>query len=349
MFQKKLLFSGGGILALGILSPALIWLNGYPSPATPASSIPTASAPAHPVARITSEDLESLSWSNLARATRDLGNGPVARESVTLRTEPFENAPTRYLQALFLLAENNPDAALTAFDTIEMEQIPPLYLYAPYRLHGARRAVSPNPYLPSLEEAIRQGEVPALIRARVEAREGRLEEALLSYTRSNPSTWVRHDLSTLSAIHRHAGLRPDADLLIQGALRAGRVPENIRPSLLSIVKGNASDKESETQRIETLRRRMESNPNLREFATTATLRQLSARKQFMEKRYDELLELHGLADPKSVTDETALLLLLSAARAPDSRALDRWSQEIRRRFPSTEVKDWIESLRTATS
>lgn len=341
--RKKVVAITGALIVAALMSAALL-LGDRADEGTAAANSQAAARPSSNGKKITLEDLEKLAWADLSRATKIFGTNSELRNAIIEPPTPFQNAPAKYLQGLVLVADNRPEAALLAFDALATSDVPALFLYAPYRLHGSLRAEQPNPYLAPLEEAIEKNQLPVLIQARVQAMEGRLEKALLSYARSRPDRWVNQDLASLERIRQHAGLRPDVDLLISGALRGGGISSEIRPALVALSRNTPADPEISTARMNELKKRLESDANLRRIATAATVRQLALRKQFIEKDYQQLLTDHRKTAPHSVPDETALLLLLSAASLADDEALDRWSLEVRRRYPSPEVRDWIQTL-----
>jgi hypothetical protein len=291
--------------------------------------------------------LSRLTWDDIAATAA----GTRARDGLLLEViEAADDAggpEARYLRGLLLLAESRPEEALSSFGSIRVDLIPPVHLYAPYRLHAAVRPGVSNPYRAPLVAARRAGDLPPLIAARVAATEGDLEASLQGYLASDPAQWARHDLEAFRALRLHAGLAPDAGRMVAAALRAGRVPSRLRADLERLVA--AADPTSPAVLRARLRKLLEDNPAAREIAVAAAKEQLRARQLFLGRQYATLVEENRDANPTNVPDATLLLLLLSANQVGEDDLTDAWAQEVRRRNPEPEVAQWLAALRTDRS
>lgn len=253
------------------------------------------------------------------------------------------NAPTLYLRGLVQLGQGDSSGALRTFQTIPVEAIPAAHLYAPYRLQGELRPTQNNPYRAPLVRAAKHGELPPLIAARVLAREADPQEALAHFVQSDPAAWTSYDLGLFPLLLRHAGLERDTRTMLFAALRGGR----IKPEQRDAVRSLASEK-APTVASASFKTLLKSDPESRELAGRVAIHQLELRRKFLAREYGELLKDYAASDAVAQPDETVLLLTLSAARQLDRPALDRWSQELKRRNPQPEVDQWIKNLRIAS-
>jgi len=94
-----------------------------------------------------------------------------------------------------------------------------------------------------------------------------------------------------------------------------------------------------------LLQQINSNPDVRRAAITGAVQQLSVRQKFVGRKYRELLDGCSAQNAIELPDETVLMLTLSAARLRDAAAFDRWSQELKRRYPTAEMEKWLKELR----
>jgi hypothetical protein len=290
-----------------------------------------------------SEAFDEMEWSDVQPTAESAGRDLDLRERVLELTAQSRRAPVIYLRGLLLLATREPSGALDTFGRLAPEEIPALHLYAPYRLYGYLHPKTPNPYLPPLERAIAAKRVPALIEARVEAHEGDLQRALGAYLRSDPGLWTKHDLEVFQGMLQHAGLANEAGIMLRAALRGGRIEPPLQTNIMTLLMPADADASQDALRAR-LSEYLLNNPQGRKLATAATARQLDLRKRFVERDYRGLLEDHRLADPVSLPNETVLFLFLAAAHEKDATALDRWSQEVKRRVPTAEVQEWVKQI-----
>ncbi len=248
--------------------------------------------------------------------------------------------PGRYLLAFFSMLNERPAKALELFDSIPLDQIPDRYLYPPYRLKRTVRPDESNRYVKPLKNASAGSTISPLIRARFLSMEGDPQAALDAYLRTDPARWVSFDGNCLRKINQHSGLRQELRMLIAGALRSGRVKSALAKRLRAIV---ISDDVAE--RLVTFKKRLkrvlDTKGAASDMAFASAKAMLASRKTFLERRYDELLIKHRSANPTAVTTETALLVFLSATALENAAEIERWGQELKRRYPDREVERWV--------
>ena len=251
--------------------------------------------------------------------------------------------PAIYLRALLLISQQRPEQALAAFDALDPQIIPPGFLYAPPRLHQALRPKDPDPYLPALRKAVAESKVPALIRARVQARDGDLAQALTSYLRTDPASWASYDLESFRKIANHQGLASDLAKLISGALASGRVRPKLAPALQRIARTSSTQPDVETFKRQ-LQLALEGKTPEGTVAIESARNLLRDRNMFLGRDYTSLIDGHREAEPMTLSTETVLLLFLAAVDLKDQMEVDRWGQELKRRHGQPEVRDWVNEM-----
>lgn len=290
--------------------------------------------------------LERLKWSEVLPTAEGWCADAAHARDVLAATVATRHPPTLYLRGLLILAQGDRPGALATFQAVPIDVVPESYLYAPYRLQIELQPDAPNSFRAPLVRAAAQGRLPSLLEARVLAREAHPKQALNGYLRSDPSQWTDYDLNLFPFLLNHAGLERETRAVLRGALRGGRVHPELRTQLETLATG-APEPSTPTAVQNRLAPLLQGTPESRALAGQVAIQHLEIRRQFLQKHYAQLLGQHTHADPAAQADETVLLLTLSAARQADARALDRWSQEIKRRFPEPEVEQWIKNLRLA--
>lgn len=288
--------------------------------------------------------LASLSWNDLAATAEGISADQNLRDQVIAITAGMQHPPALYLSALLLMAANDLPSALETFLLIPPTQIPPTHLYAPYRLHNGLRPSQPNPFLAEVNRAVAENGVPPLIQARVLAGQGRLPDALKAYLKTDPAEWTDLDLRALRGLRMHAGLANNTATMLLAALKGGRVPSALRPQLIEVLKApleSSTMDDLKGQLLEQINR----DPDIRRAALAGAEQQLKVRQEFVGRNYRGMLDGNRIENAMSLPDETVLMLVLSAARLQDSSAFDAWTQELTRRYPTPEVKQWIKELR----
>lgn len=288
--------------------------------------------------------LTDLSWQDLSATAAGTGTRTGLRRDVIDALARDPRAEARYLRGLLEIAEARPEEALAAFDSIPLDQIPVVHLYAPYRLHGALRPGRMNPYRAPLVAARRAGRLPPLIAARVAAAEGDFRATVKSYVTSDPAEWVRHDLVAFRALLLHAGFAPDTRTMLAAALRAGRVPVRIQADIEELLRLNGRHAPPDELRAG-LRKLLTENPAARDAAIAAATEQLRVRRLFLARQYAQLVDDHRASDPTSLPDATLVVLLVSARQAGALDLGDLWAQELRRRHPEPEFERWLSTVK----
>jgi len=258
-------------------------------------------------------------------------------------TSELKNPAAIYLRGLILLIDKKPEQALVTFDRLATDDIPPPFLYPPYRLYRYFKPQESNRYLISLRKAIDENRVPPLIQARVQAQEGDLQSAISSYLKTDPAKWGLFDTECLKIIGAHSGLHSEVRRMIAGALKSRRVPEPMAKELLAVA--NLQSKKSDVDELKRkLGQELKRNGNSAKIAVTSITRMLETRKLFLQRDYKSILKKYELAQPVALTTETVLLLFLSAVKLDNRIEMYRWGQEIKRRYPNRETLNWVNSM-----
>ena len=82
----------------------------------------------------------------------------------------------------------------------------------------------------------------------------------------------------------------------------------------------------------------------RRLATRVTNEQLRVRRLFLARRYHLLVDEHRADRASDLPDATLVLLVLSADQIEATALRDRWSIELRRRYPDPELAAWLSDL-----
>ena len=295
---------------------------------------------------IEAEMLTALEWQNLEKLIRAVGASSAKQRQVIELTSDGENPAAVYLRGFVLMITAKPMQALRAFDRLDVASIPAAYLYPPYRLQRQMRPEAPNRYLGALRGAIDAGGVSPLITARVLAQEGDPYTALSSYLQTDPAQWVTYDVACIQKIGLHAGLSSEMRRMIAGALKSGRVSAKVEGPLRQ-----ALVLEPDPAEVRAFKRKLKEELILDSStgrAAVASMKQmLETRKLFLQRNYQAIINQHRSANPMALPDESVLLLLLSGARLGNQLEMDRWGQEIKRRYPNQEVIDWVSELTTS--
>ena len=295
---------------------------------------------------IEAEMLTALEWQNVEKLIRTVGASSDKQRQVIELTSDGENPAAIYLRGFVLMITGKPLQALGAFDRLDVEGIPAAYLYPPYRLQRQVRPEAPNRYLGALRGAIDAGSVSPLITARVLAQEGDPSTALSSYLQTDPAQWVTYDVECIKKIGLHAGLSSEMRRMIAGALKSGRVSANVQEPLRQ-----ALVLEPDPAEVRAFKRKLKEELILDSStgrAAVASMKQmLETRQLFLQRNYQTIIDQYRSANPMALPDEAVLLLLLSGARLGNQLEMDRWGQEIKRRYPNQEVIDWVSELTTS--
>lgn len=285
--------------------------------------------------------LAEMSWEDIAPTAAYLAENGLLAQRFIEETGTVENAPARYLRGMVLLGQEKPPEALAEFAKVPTGEIPLLYLYAPWRLQLVLQPNQENPYSPALFTAADEEKLPPLIAARVWTVRAEFSKAIENYLRADPAGWATVDLENFRLLMADEAYRNDAGTLLLGAMKAGTVPEALRAESANLLLGRTPS----APNPEKIREFFETNPEALKIAEEVLRSLLEDRALFVQEKFSELVARHEKSIETEQIDESVLLLVLAAAAVPDQTAFDRWSQELRRRFPQPEVAEWIESLK----
>jgi hypothetical protein len=340
--QRPLLW--GSLLALGAGLAVFLALDRRPKPAAVPPPGRNVLARGAGERTLDPQLLSAVTWNDVGATAEGVNADRALREEVIQATDTNRHAPAVYLRGLLLLANTNLESALGTFLRIAPAEIPASHLYAPYRLHSTLRPSATNPFAAGLHQAVQEARVPPLIAARTFVADGRLAEALKAYLRTDPADWTALDVRALRGLRLHAAFANDTAAMLQAALKAGRVPEELRAEVVAAVKAPADPATLDDLRQQFLQR-LKADPDLQRAAVTGAVRQLEVRQQFAGRKYRELLDGKSVDNPLELPDETVLMLTLAAAKVRDEPAFERWSQELTRRYPTAEIRQWLNQLR----
>lgn len=310
----------------------------------PARSVQVEPENAAPVKTpITAARLNALRWQELGSLVSEVTADTNEISRVTGMLENSDSPVNLYLRALLLMAQNRPALALGVFDKIDISSIPADFLYAPHRLHRSLRPETADRYLERLRQVVTADDTSALIRARILAGDGELEQALSSYMKSDPATWAQYDLVLFRKIGSYQGLSIDLARMIGGAISSGRVRNNLEPRLKQIAREPVSESELSAfeQRI---REGIANGTPEGKIALESAATLLRDRKIFLNRNYEHLLSLYASSEPVKLATETLLLLFLSAIDQNHRLQAEIWGQELKRRHAELEVRDWVNKM-----
>lgn len=288
---------------------------------------------------VSAEALRAMRWKDIVPTAEACARHQMS-DSVLEHTTGLSEGPCIYLRGLIELSLSRPAQAHAEWSRLDLAAIPPDFLYAPWRL--ATSQAGENRFAAPLATAVMEGRTGALVSARWHAAGANWTMALETYLKTDPANWSPYELRQFRMMKLNHPTAREADLLMAGALRAGRVPQSLRADLARLIK--------ETPKLEkaALTEALASNPSLAAAATEAASRQLALRQAFASNRFAEVVEKVRDRDPSEASDETVLLAFLSAAKVGERPLADLWAQELRRRRPTAETAQWIAEIRQTT-
>jgi hypothetical protein len=336
--KESLAVVGFAVLVVGLW----LWLEFRPHPPPPAAPLPASLPPGWNALARGLDGWRELDWADIPPTAAAMGEQTIRRERFLRESATGDHPlPVVYLRGLILLAQNDSAAACGEFLRLPADEIPAAFLYAPWRVVLQEQPESPNPFAAPLLATVAAGEVSPLIAARVRAFTGDHLGALTNYLATDPADWTGFDLRCFRLLLEEEATAADAQFLIAGAWRGGRVPEGLRPALAAmIVSPGEPDPQALAQGLEQV---LTANPDLLEEAVAGLASLQEDRRLFLREDYRSLLERHAGGD-LPVIDETLLLLVLAAAEEQDATSWGRWSQELSARFPQPEVTAWLQTL-----
>lgn len=288
---------------------------------------------------VSAEVLKAMRWEDVVpTAETSIRNQLV--EFVMESSAELTEGPCIYLRGLLELSQSHPDRAHAEWSRLDPAAMPPDFLYAPWRLAGTQGGE--NRFAAPLAAAVNEGRAGALVTARWHAADANWVAALESYLRTDPADWTPHEVGQFRMMKLHSPTARDADQLMVGALRGGRVPQSLRGDLARLIKETPKPDKA------ALAAALKSNPELAAAATEAASRQLALRQAFASNRFADVVEKIREVDPSGASDETVMLAFLSASQVGDKPLADRWAQELHRRKPTAETAKWIAEIRKTT-
>lgn len=294
------------------------------------------------------EVLNELDWQNLDEMLRIVGKESEKIDQVIQISADAQNPAAMYLRGFALMVNNQPLQALTVFDQLSIRDIPSNFLYPVYRLHQQMQpgSVSFNRYLDTLKRAISSGSVSPLIAARVQAQDGDLYSALSNYLKTDPAQWVTYDVKCIRRISQHSGLFSEVLRMISGAVKSQRLSEKVEEPLRQLLTSEKDSEEViELKRI--LEKELVKDSSSGKIAVSSIKQMLDTRSIFLQRDYQKILSKHQDTNPMMVSNESVLILFLSSVQLKNRLEMDRWGQELKRRFPNREVAAWVAELTTS--
>jgi hypothetical protein len=292
--------------------------------------------------QVTVERLDAITWEQVAPTIKDVSDSPETLEALLAVVGNSTSAPARYLGAMIRLAQGESELAHALFSGLAAAEIPDAYLYAPYRLQSTLRPTEKNPFREPIVKALAAGSLEPLIAARTSMMEGQFAQAMEYYLLTDPGQWRTLDADGLIALRHHAGLSGEAGGIARAAIRGGRLAPDTRKRLESVfVDGNTENKEAVKERF---RRSIADNKSLEKAVARGAATQLRDQRDFLEKRYDSLLDRYQGGGVATLPDKTVLMLVLAAAETGRDDAFRQWARETKRRTPGPEVSIWLKSL-----
>jgi len=310
-----------------------------PTPATKADD-------SYAKASISVEVLNALEWQNVDELTQTVGTDSDKIRQIIQFAAGVQNPAALYLKGFVLMITNKPIQALRSFNRLVVADMPAPYLYPPYRLQRRMRPEAPNRYLGALTQAIDAGEVSPLIAARVQSQDGDPSSALSSYLQTDPAQWATYDVDCIKKIGLHSGLSSEMRRMIVGAFKSGRVSAKVEGPLRQVLA-----LESDPAEIRAFKRKLKEeliqDSGKGKMAVSSMKQLLETRKLFVQRDYQTIIDQHRDASPMALPNESVILLFLSGVRLENRLEMDRWGQELKRRYPIQEVTEWVSGLTTS--
>ena len=313
----------------------------------PSAPAPTAAAgDRFATASLSHDMLKALKWQDVDKLTQAVGPSREKTLQVIQLTDDVQNPAAIYLRGFVLMISSKPLRALAVFDRLAVKDMPAPFLYPPYRLQRRMLPAAPNRYLGALNQAIDAGTVSPLISARVQAQEGEPYAALSNYLQTDPAQWVAYDVKCIEKIGQHSGLSSEMRRMVFGALKSGRVSAKVEGPLRQVLA-----LENDPAEVRAFKRKLKEeliqDSSTGKMAVASLKQLLETRKLFVQRDYQTIIAQHQDANPLALPNESVLLLFLSGVRVEDRMEMDRWGQEIKRRYPNQEVIDWVSELTTS--
>jgi len=319
---------------------ALLYLEAQDPPATAPSIAPVN---LDRKAAINVGMLNDLDWQNVDAMTKHVGTDSDKINQLLYLTSDMQNPAALYLRGFVLMINEKPLQALQVFDQLNLNNMPAHFLYPAYRLHRQLQPGSTNRYLDALKRAIENRNASPLIAARVESQEGDLYSALSNYLQTDPAQWATYDVKCIKKIGQHSGLSSEMRRMVFGALKSGRVSGKVEKPLRQLL-----DLKNDSAEVKTLKRTLQKelllDSSTGKIAVSSIKRMLDTRAFFLQRDYQKIINHHQDTNPLALPNESVLILFLCGVKLEDRLEIDRWGQEIKRRYPNQEVVDWVSEL-----
>jgi len=134
--------------------------------------------------------------------------------------------------------------------------------------------------------------------------------------------------------------------MVCGALKSGRVSAKVEGPLRQVLALENDPAEARAFK-RNLKEELIQDSSTGKMAVASLKQLLETRKLFVQRDYQTIIDQHQDANPLALPNESVLLLFLSGVRVEDRLEMDRWGQEIKRRYPNQEVIDWVSELTTS--
>lgn len=250
--------------------------------------------------------------------------------------------PARYMAGLLYLGESLPSESIAIWATLDASEIPPDFLYAPWRLQRSLDPNVANLYSGLLENAVGQGRVRPLIQARFHVTQQAFPQALEAFLQSDPAEWASVDLRGLYQLNLYGPTRADTRLLIAAALKGEALSDELRQPMTTLL--HPTEKQTSTELRAALGRALRDNPKLRQRALDAATHQLELRQAFATSDFAKVISLGNQVGPEEATNETVLLMFLASSQTGKRAQSSGWAMELKRRFPNQEVSQWVNTI-----
>jgi hypothetical protein len=291
--------------------------------------------------------LAELKWQEVESTINHLSVDSMARDRAIEELLDLQSSSAIYARAFLLAGRGDVSEGWHTLQNLDLTELPGAYTYAAWRLGVEANAGVNNRFWAAVKLATNAGELSGLRSARVRGVAGEWQLALTDYLASDPAQWTSFDLSVLAGSMRLAGWRGEVGALILAALKAGRMPVELRAEAAKLIAPSQTEKISQANWT-AWQNAAAKLPELQDLMVAVVEQQLELRQRFAKGDHRGVIELCRDLDPKESGDETILLAVLAAAVTPDAGEGERWSEEILRRNPQPEVKKWITQIRSET-
>ena len=285
-------------------------------------------------------------WKALFKITSVESPSLASLDQIDLEKDPFTETQKQYVKALRAMAANDVSKASDLFLTIPPGELPPGFLYPPYRAVSAAKPERENPFREPLLTLAENGKLPSLWEARLLRDEGRFLDALTAYWRSAPAEWTMHDVDCLVQIATLQGAKPDVHSLVRKALATKQLTPPVEKAIHSELSEKYKPMSSTAmeERLEIIQQEMDGQTASGKAIVESIKKSLNLRASFLQKDYKGVMAQTRDKDPIRQSDETLMITFLSASQLLEVKEATRWGQEIMRRNNGNETKTWVATI-----